>query len=169
MCDHRFAYVDFSTKEAQQAAISLSEKNLDGRKLLIKDGGFCFVLKVNLCDIVLGDDFKGRPTSAAGDKAGVPAAQSLPAGKSRLAQKILATQKQPPAPTLFFGNLGFQTTEESIKNMLEGHREVRGKEKDSTETKRWIRKIRIGTFEDTGNCKGYRYVADCMRQADRVA
>jgi len=33
-----FAYVDFVTKEAKEQAIALSEQNLDGRKLLIKDG-----------------------------------------------------------------------------------------------------------------------------------
>ena len=34
----RFAYVDFSTPDAKTTAITLSEKNLDGRRLLIKDG-----------------------------------------------------------------------------------------------------------------------------------
>ncbi|KAG8686944.1 hypothetical protein FRC09_013834 [Ceratobasidium sp. 395] len=33
-----FAYVDFSTPEAQILAITLSEKNLEGRRLLIKNG-----------------------------------------------------------------------------------------------------------------------------------
>lgn len=33
-----FAYVDFSNSDAKVVAITLSEKNLDGRKLLIKDG-----------------------------------------------------------------------------------------------------------------------------------
>jgi RNA recognition motif-containing protein len=35
---HRFAYVDFTTLEAKEAAIAKSESNLDGRRLLIKDG-----------------------------------------------------------------------------------------------------------------------------------
>lgn len=34
----RFAYVDFATPDAKTLAIALSENNLDGRKLLIKDG-----------------------------------------------------------------------------------------------------------------------------------
>lgn len=34
----RFAYVDFATPDAKTLAITLSENNLDGRKLLIKDG-----------------------------------------------------------------------------------------------------------------------------------
>lgn len=70
-------------------------------------------------------------------------------------------QKQSPAPTLFFGNLGFETTEASIRELLEAHRlikkqgkdvptEAGGKSKDV-----WIRKVRMGTFEDSGLCKGY--------------
>jgi hypothetical protein len=87
-------------------------------------------------------------------------------GQSKFAQKVLSAQKQPPAPTLFFGNLGFETTEESIKGLLEAHR---AKEKKSETTVAldesadngdgakdpWIRKIRMGTFEDSGLCKGY--------------
>jgi hypothetical protein len=33
-----FAYVDFGTPDAKLAAIALSERNLEGRRLLIKDG-----------------------------------------------------------------------------------------------------------------------------------
>jgi len=84
---------------------------------------------------------------------------------------------------LFFGNLGFQATEDSIRQLLEAHRkkpaetlagdngdesvsdeeeddeedpkakaESRGKE--SQKEDKWIRKIRMGTFEDSGKCKG---------------
>lgn len=35
---YRFAYVDFETPEAKAKAVAMSEKNLDGRRLLIKDG-----------------------------------------------------------------------------------------------------------------------------------
>lgn len=93
-------------------------------------------------------------------------------GLSKAAQKILRTQKQPPAPTLFLGNLGFETTEVSIRELFEAHRhwERKGKEKGNEEGGNereqevgegkdkpkdvWIRKIRMGTFEDSGNCKG---------------
>lgn len=34
----RFAYVDFATPDAKLTAITLSERNLEGRRLLIKDG-----------------------------------------------------------------------------------------------------------------------------------
>lgn len=97
---------------------------------------------------------------------------------SKMAQKILRVQKQPPAMTLFLGNLGFATTEASIRELFEAHRYWRSMEKgkgkgagvnaekqkaredgdgDEGAAKSkdpWIRKIRMGTFEDSGNCKG---------------
>jgi hypothetical protein len=120
-----------------------------------------------------GDNFDGRPV-----KPGVSVSLDslLPEGArgrghSKFAQKILSAQKQPPAPTLFFGNLGFETTVESIRGLLEAHR---AKEKEKAKEKSeavvssesvnnndrasvndpWIRKIRMGTFEDSGLCKG---------------
>ncbi|SJL02469.1 uncharacterized protein ARMOST_05797 [Armillaria ostoyae] len=138
-----FAYVDFATPEAKTAAIGLSERHLIGRKLLIKDG----------------DDFAGRPS--------VPAVEDtklLVGGKthSKSAQKILRAQKQPPAPTLFLGNLGFDTTNDSIRQLFEGHRGLKEKDKAEVEAQEakdpWIRKIRMGTFEDSGACKGFAFV-----------
>ena len=108
-----------------------------------------------------GDDFKGRPAAVAGD---VSFSDPALAHKthSKTAQKILRAQKQPPAPTLFFGNLGFETTEESIRQLLEAHRlKKKGKEvatdpedADAKPKDNWIRKVRMGTFEDSGLCKG---------------
>jgi RNA recognition motif-containing protein len=94
-------------------------------------------------------------------------------GLSKFAQKILSAQKQPPAPTLFLGNLGFETTVDSIRGLLDAHRPKEKKSEsasesaeadnnnnnnnndDATKKDRWIRKIRMGTFEDSGLCKGY--------------
>ncbi|GLB34101.1 putative RNA recognition motif containing protein [Lyophyllum shimeji] len=144
-----FAYVDFATPEAKIAAIALSEQPLIGRKLLIKDG----------------DDFTGRPAKADAD-APAPGAVT----HSKTAQKILNAQKQPPAPTLFLGNLGFETTEQDIKQLLEAHRVVKKKAKKEDDTAPaegdtkdepkdvWIRKVRMGTFEDSGLCKGFAFV-----------
>ena len=96
-----------------------------------------------------------------------------------MAQKILAAQKQPPGPTLFFGNLGFEATEDSIWQLLEAHRrkpaetlvndnedksvgneeeedpKPKSRGKGSQKEDKWIRKIRMGTFEDSGKCKGW--------------
>ncbi|KAF9559659.1 hypothetical protein CPC08DRAFT_666234 [Agrocybe pediades] len=145
-----FAYVDFATPEAKAAAIALSEQPLIGRKLLIKDG----------------DSFEGRPSAIAGEHA-ITDPSLAHKTHSKTAQKILRAQKQPPAPTLFFGNLGFETTEESIRELLEAHRPKpkKGKEVatdgDEPEQKSkgiWIRKVRMGTFEDSGLCKGFAFV-----------
>lgn len=84
-------------------------------------------------------------------------------GQSKFAQKVLSAQKQPPAPTLFFGNLGFETTVESIRGLLEAHRAKEAKSEtvpsepanNDGVKDAWIRKIRMGTFEDSGLCKGY--------------
>lgn len=100
----------------------------------------------------------------------------------KISQKILAAQKQPPGPTLFFGNLGFEATEDSIRQLLEAHRKkptetlagddggespgddegdddpktkAKSRGKGSQGEDKWIRKIRMGTFEDSGKCKGW--------------
>jgi hypothetical protein len=177
----RFAYVDFATPEAKNAAILKSESHLEGRRLLIKDGAY-FVHHLRSYSFFSlqtlharthgppGDNFDGRPV-----KPGVSASlDGLVRGRghSKFAQKILSAQKQPPAPTLFFGNLGFETTVESIRGLLEAHR-TKEKEKEKEKEKSeavvssespnndgakandpWIRKIRMGTFEDSGLCKG---------------
>ncbi|KAH9179650.1 hypothetical protein EDB89DRAFT_500448 [Lactarius sanguifluus] len=139
-----FAYVDFATLEAKNAAIMMTESPLDGRRLLIKDG----------------DDFEGRPPNT-GDGAVTH--------QSPFARKILSMQKQPPAATVFFGNLGFNTTVDSIRGLLEAHRaqpknapdpagEAVGVVGVEAQQDPWIRKIRMGTFEDSGLCKGFAFV-----------
>ncbi|KAI9447990.1 hypothetical protein H4582DRAFT_1803052 [Lactarius indigo] len=140
-----FAYVDFATLEAKNAAIVMTESPLDGRRLLIKDG----------------DDFDGRPPNP-----GMPGDGAVT--QSPFARKILSAQKQPPAPTLFFGNLGFNTTVDSIRGLLEAHRaqpkkgpETAGEDVGvgvEAQQDPWIRKIRMGTFEDSGLCKGFAFV-----------
>ena len=71
---------------------------------------------------------------------------------------------------MFLGNLGFETTDDSIRQLLEAHRKKPteipvgddGDEEEADDSKvksrgkedKWIRKIRMGTFEDSGKCKG---------------
>ncbi|CEP15137.1 hypothetical protein [Parasitella parasitica] len=59
-------------------------------------------------------------------------------------KKEIKKQKNPPCPTLFLGNLSFETTEKSIRDHFEWAGE--------------IRKVRVATFEDSGKCKGFGYV-----------
>ncbi|KDE08999.1 hypothetical protein MVLG_00721 [Microbotryum lychnidis-dioicae p1A1 Lamole] len=157
---------------------------------------------------------------------------------NRTARKILDRQKNPPGPTLFLGNLGFETTVEDIREMFDAHqkamanwapRDKQEKKKQEKEKRRakkretaegdeqasgsdedssdeeendssdeeknekgedgedearkpkrvrakkfkpekkepldlskaqdaGIRKVRLGTFEDTGKCKGWAFV-----------
>lgn len=85
---------------------------------------------------------------------------------TKSAQKILRIQKQPPAPTLFLGNLGFDVTDDTIRELFEAHANFgksntkgKGKDKDTNDGEEvmgaGIRKIRMGTFEDSGKCKGF--------------
>ncbi|KAI8080426.1 hypothetical protein BDF21DRAFT_339839 [Thamnidium elegans] len=59
-------------------------------------------------------------------------------------KKEIKKQKNPPCPTLFLGNLSFDTTEKSIRENFEWAGD--------------IRKVRVATFEDSGKCKGFAYV-----------
>ncbi|KAF9924282.1 hypothetical protein FBU30_005700 [Linnemannia zychae] len=106
-----FAYVDFSSAEGQEAAIKLSESELEGRKVLIKSS----------------KSFEGRPMVS-----------------KTAAQEKSLKQKHSVSPTLFVGNLSFQTTREGLHKLFE----------DAGE----IRKVRLATFEDSGKCKGFAYI-----------
>ncbi len=85
-----------------------------------------FLCKANL--YLKGDDFTGRPaaptaTTSADTTESASKAPNL-SGHSKTAQKILSAQKQPPGPALFLGNLGFETTVESITEMIGAHHRV---------------------------------------------
>jgi hypothetical protein len=183
-----YAYVDFEDQEAVDAAIKLSECNLDGRRLLIKNS----------------KSYEGRPQGAASAAAAVlssangetsgTSAEKGPSTLSKTARRILDKQKNPPSPTLFLGNLGFEIEEEMIREMFEVHastnrnwqskkgvpkrkprkkREEKNQEEDGSGSESsssasesepeqepekpvaGIRRIRIGTFEDSGKCKGF--------------
>ncbi|GBE79615.1 RNA-binding protein [Sparassis crispa] len=147
-----FAYVDFATADAKVIAITLSEKPLEGRRLLIKDGQS-------------SDDYSGRPAPPIDAAAGADAsaASRKGSGMSKTAQKILRAQKHPPAPTLFLGNLSFETTEASIRERFAAHwkqtpHEDTDDKAGASAAGAWIRAVRMGTFEDSGKCKGWAFV-----------
>lgn len=87
-----FAYVDFATFEANVAAIALSENDLQGRKLLIKDA----------------KSFEGRPDKkeTADDDAAAEA--------KREEEKTKSTSTK-----IFVGNLSFQVTEDDLHAQFE--------------------------------------------------
>lgn len=140
-----FAYVDLPSEAEVDKCVALSETMLHGRRLLIKNG----------------NDFRGRPglDPSAAELGGSPAGGRT--GLTKTAQRILRAQKNPPAPTLFMGNLSFETSEDDIRELLESsvrRRHMEGVETDDASMappQAGIRKIRMGTFEDTGKCKGY--------------
>ncbi|KAF9109856.1 hypothetical protein BGX27_007122 [Mortierella sp. AM989] len=59
-------------------------------------------------------------------------------------QEKATKQKHAVSPTLFIGNLSFQTTREGLQKLFEDCGE--------------IRKVRLATFEDSGKCKGFGYI-----------
>lgn len=116
-----FAYVDFTTSEAVDKALALSESEISNRKVLIKSSS----------------NFEGRPTELI---EGINTKEAEP--DSARAKAILAKQKHPPCQTLFIGNLGFEATKDKLQQLFG----------DS------VKKVRIGTFEDSGKCKGWAFV-----------
>ncbi|KIH86765.1 RNA-binding protein [Sporothrix brasiliensis 5110] len=125
-----FAYVDFLTYEAQVAATALSETELDGRRVLIKDS----------------KSFEGRPakeregagagatTGAAGDDDGKNGADASAAPAAGMTSS-----------KIFVGNLGFDTTEEDLRRHFTPCGPVA-----------WAK---VATFPDnTEKCRGYGWV-----------
>lgn len=130
-----FAYVDLPSKDAVDLAVGLSEDHLDGRRLLIKSSS----------------DYRGRPAidptmaalAGAGSNAASVAATSSAAaqasqeasapshigggktGLTKTAQKILRAQRNPAAPTLFVGNLSFNSDEEGLRELFEASAKAR--------------------------------------------
>jgi RNA recognition motif-containing protein len=91
-----FAYVDFSTSEAQAQAIALSETLIDGRKLLIKDA----------------TSFEGRPAEHAFNAAnGNDAELTMKSGN-------------PPNKRVFIGNLHYDTDRDGLREHFEQCGEV---------------------------------------------
>ncbi|KAI7831224.1 hypothetical protein BC939DRAFT_437959 [Gamsiella multidivaricata] len=70
--------------------------------------------------------------------------EGRPALSKAAVQEKSMKQKHAVSPTLFIGNLSFQTTRESLHKLFEDCGE--------------IRKVRLATFEDSGKCKGFAYI-----------
>lgn len=126
-----FAYLDFPTAQDVELAVSLSEQHLDGRKLLIKSS----------------TDYTGRPSATSTT---LPLASSLDPSSlvqptsatteetaqtlNKTARKILDRQRNPAGPTLFIGNLGFETKMEDIREMFDAHQRAAGE---------WAKKVKV--------------------------
>ncbi|CAK7245024.1 MAG: Nucleolar protein 13 [Sporothrix thermara] len=128
-----FAYVDFATYEAQIAATALSETELNGRRVLIKDS----------------KSFEGRPAKeqqqvgAAGAGAGSGAGAGG-AGKNGADATVTAGEGA-KSTKVFVGNLGFATTEEDLRRHFAPCGPVA-----------WVK---VATFPDNHEkCRGYGWV-----------
>jgi RNA recognition motif-containing protein len=74
-----------------------------------------------------------------------------------MAKKILSQQKNPACATLFLGNLGFETKEEEIAALfgrLHPKLAKREIEPEVNAEMDHLLRVRMGTFEDSGKCKG---------------
>ncbi|BEJ15383.1 hypothetical protein CspHIS471_0411500 [Cutaneotrichosporon sp. HIS471] len=170
-----FAYIDFKTEEQMLLAMGLSERPLDGRRLLIK----------------AGNDHKANPNART--------PKTIPSGPGTAA---IGKQKHAESSTLFIGNLPFDVTEEELRELIEDNcadliaeqeeaepeqeeaepeqEEAEGegdeemdeeareaaREKRAKETltkgkrgsaKAGLIKTRVAQFEDTGRCKGFAF------------
>lgn len=96
---NRFAFIDFTTQEAADAAVSKSETELNGRSLLIKDSK-----NYEKTGRPRRDPVEEDGTASAGGKAG---------------DRITKKQKNPPSTTVFVGNLNFAATREAIQEQFE--------------------------------------------------
>lgn len=111
----RFAYVDVPDAAAVKEGIALSEGHLEGRRLLIKSGSD-YAGRPALDATAVALATIAAPTTAPGDDA---APKQGKTGLTKTAQKILRAQKNPPAPTLFVGNLSFQATADGLRELIE--------------------------------------------------
>jgi RNA recognition motif-containing protein len=92
-----FAYVDFSEEDARRAALELSETQLGGRNLLIKNS----------------QDFHGRPEKPANGSS------ELSATAKRAGELASNKPTHPPSRRVFVGNLGYDMTKEDLQRNYE--------------------------------------------------
>lgn len=148
----RFAYVDLPTAEAVQAGVALSEDHLEGRRLLIKSATDYTgrpALNPAMAALAQATPSAGNVAASTGAGAGPTPDEASPAGPpvitpgggktglTKTAQKILRSQKHPAGPTLFVGNLSFNSTQEGLLELFERSAKAReGWTKSMKERKR---------------------------------
>ncbi|KAI0386902.1 hypothetical protein F5Y04DRAFT_73550 [Hypomontagnella monticulosa] len=88
-----FAYVDFNAESASIAAMALTETEIDGRKVLIKNSS----------------SFEGRPKKENGTENGASGAANGGAGGSDNKNGAATSKK------IYVGNLAFQTNEDDLR------------------------------------------------------
>ncbi|KAF4125722.1 RNA recognition motif (RRM) domain [Geosmithia morbida] len=134
-----FAYVDVADMATKVAAIALSETELAGRKLLIKDS----------------TSFEGRPKKKEPAALVVGPDGEVADGKSKPLQdqKQAFSKDAEAGRKIFVGNMSFQTTEEDVRRNFDKCGEIES--------------VKVATFEDSGKCKGFGWVK--FKDADAAA
>ncbi|KAI1274044.1 hypothetical protein F5Y07DRAFT_227716 [Xylaria sp. FL0933] len=92
-----FAYIDFDSEAAAVAAMALTETELEGRKVLIKNA----------------TSFEGRPQKEPAAPATEDGAEANGAGPTAIRQQTNASRK------IYVGNLSFQVTEDDLRAQFE--------------------------------------------------
>ncbi|KAJ2894940.1 hypothetical protein MKZ38_007081 [Zalerion maritima] len=125
-----FAYVDVDGEGAMYAAIGLSESELEGRKLLIKDA----------------TNFEGRPAVKKEDASTKEGEGEVGAdGRAVNSREGKMEEKGTGSKKIFVGNLPYQVTDDILRDNFEKCGEIN-----------WVK---VATFEDSGKCKGYGWVS----------
>ncbi|KAI0099382.1 RNA-binding domain-containing protein [Daldinia grandis] len=88
-----FAYVDFNVESASVAAMALTETELSGRKVLIKNS----------------NSYEGRPKKEAENGTAAATGATTTNGNQTTAEKTPTSRK------VYVGNLSFQTTEDDLR------------------------------------------------------
>ncbi|KAI1086931.1 RNA-binding domain-containing protein [Rostrohypoxylon terebratum] len=95
-----FAYIDFDAESAWVAALALTETEINGRKVLIKDS----------------KSYEGRPKKEAFGENGATGTTSIDATHNGAAA---AGKVNPTSKKIYVGNLSFQTTEDDLRTHFE--------------------------------------------------
>ncbi|KAK5632202.1 hypothetical protein RRF57_007916 [Xylaria bambusicola] len=96
-----FAYVDFDTEGAAVAAMALTETELEGRKVLIKNA----------------TSFEGRPQKEAAGPA--PEGGATNGAEANGAGSTVVQQQNNASRKIYVGNLSFQVTEDDVQAQFE--------------------------------------------------
>ncbi|KAJ2364790.1 Nucleolar protein 13, partial [Coemansia sp. RSA 2607] len=135
-----FAHVDFNSGEPVKLALAYSEQKLGGRAVLIKDA--TDFTKTGAPSRIL--PLIKEAATQSGDKAKTPSAAGTESKKGKKDASSFRN-KNPPSPSLFVGNLGFDVKRRDLKALFKPFGELVG--------------VRVATFEDNPEkCKGFAYI-----------
>ncbi|EIW70118.1 hypothetical protein TREMEDRAFT_68494 [Tremella mesenterica DSM 1558] len=137
-----FAYVDFVSPESQALAVSLTERLVEGRKVLIK----------------LGDDFKADPNARTPKPLVIPGLgkQTNPESATLFVGNLPFDATEEGLRDMIEGNA--LIPDPATTDNQEDEDEDIGEKQGRGGKNSGLRKVRLGAFEDTGRCKGFAFL-----------